>query len=150
MHPERADRATGPTEECPGPDETAPDWEEVHALIQRILAGLQPDLAPGEPPVRSPGGRTSGPAFFLASYRTFTPALPEDHEAVVAGVTLLPRSHGVLVRADLCGEETGQLFWEMEQEIPLTRTAVLHAAEQAASRLRNQGNLVGRALTDIG
>ena len=75
-------------------------------------------------------GRTHGTSFFLFSYLTLS--LPESGlDPVVVGMTFRPAGPGVVLDADVSGEQTGDLISD------LPSTSVEHSRNAAVGGVRN-------------
>lgn len=124
------------------------DWDEVHRVIQDCLEDMVSAIREGWPKIHSRAGSSSASAYFLFSFRSFSPAKKGDHEPIVVGVVLQPRGDRVLVRGDICCEESGDILYESgsPKEVPGTRKAVLQAAKSVSTKLCEQADLVVRAL----
>jgi hypothetical protein len=123
----------------------AVDWDEVHRLIQRVFDDLASRVCEQSLHIRAMNGRTAAQAFPLFSYRTFD--IPTDHaiESIAAGVDFQkgPGDDSVTVRGDIVREDTGDILFETEQRVvPLTRTDVFAAAEEASRALSQQAAVI--------
>ena len=77
-------------------------WTQVHEAIQQELTTLDEPIRRTVASVRAVEGRTSGNAFFLCSYRTFsTPTSSID--PVVVSITFAPAQTGVSLEAGVRG-----------------------------------------------
>jgi hypothetical protein len=123
------------------------DWEEVHATVQKALAALAEQVQASCPTIRSRGGKTSARAWLLFSYRVFQPPQGCQADPVVAGVDFRPGKGGIVIKGDLCGEEGGEILYELDREAAPTKAAVLEAAQDIAKALTGQAAVVVRALT---
>lgn len=125
------------------------DWDRVHETVQGLLGRLVHTLAAQRPDIRSQPGRAAARAFPLFTYRTFD--VPADHaiDPVVVGVVFEPAAtgNGLSLRADICGEESGRIFYALqEREVALAAEPVLTAAQELASQLSEQVEIVIAAL----
>jgi hypothetical protein len=130
------------------PGDAPVDWDAVHAAIQNILARMDSGLEESGLPIRSHAGRTAGNAFALFSYRSFDLQEGDDQDPVVVGITFVPGPDGVRVSGDMSHEETGQILYELDsQQVVASPAAVLAAAQDAATRLAAQAEVVGAAMS---
>jgi hypothetical protein len=129
------------------------DWDLVYEAIQAIFEPMAEAIHRRRPDTRSRANRAAAHAFFLFAYRVFD--VPMDHaiDPVVVGVEFAPAptNGGVLVRGDISGEESGRIYFELdESEVPSARAVVLEAARQTATQLSNQVEVVIEALAQPG
>jgi hypothetical protein len=122
-------------------------WNGVHASIQASLSRIDSALLPEIPQLRATGGRSSGKAFTLFSYRTYAAAASNDHEQIVVGVTLRPEGDGYLASGDISGESSGDLLHEVApRSVPRSPAAIGLAAQQIAEALVAASDAVREAL----
>jgi hypothetical protein len=102
------------------------------------------------PNIDSKSGKTAACAFFLFTYLGFNWKDDADSEAVVVGVDFVPsQTRGeVVLRGDICGDETGHVYYEIEKKVPETRLAILTAARETAEQLSKQVDVVEKALSE--
>jgi hypothetical protein len=85
----------------------------------------------------------------LYVYCVFDPISEVEVDPIVAGVAFKRTSGGILVRGDVCGEESGRVYLELPEYgeiVPETGTAVIQAASRTAARLSREVDAVLRAL----
>jgi len=137
----------------PHPAETPPrlaiDWENVHEQVQTLWGLLADGVHRYLPAIRSKQGQTTGRAWWLYTYRDFSWPDDEDAEAVGAGFAPAAGATGVEVKGEICGEETGHLYFEVEAAvIPATPADVSAAAQHVALLLSRQVEIVVGALNE--
>ena len=141
--------STAPVTRNPGLSEA--EWDQVHAQVQsafELLAHRVRSRCPGV--IVRAGGRTSGRAWLLYSYRDFNQT-EDDSEAedVVAGMTFSPEGDAIGILADIGGGETGQTDYEApERVVPANLTAVLAAARELGEELSRQDEIVVKAMSE--
>jgi hypothetical protein len=93
-------------------------------------------------------GRTSTQRFPLFSYLTFSQPDRPETDPVVVGVDFAFQAEGLLVRGDIAGEESGQVFFSGKEEVVKAPSlpGVLEAAREVANHLVAQGQGVLQAL----
>lgn len=122
--------------------------DAVHHEVQEQLALLESEVRRRVPRVRVEAGRTSGSAYFLFSYRTFS--LPDsDLDPVVAGITFTPAHPGVTLEADVSGEQTGDPIFSLPPKTVTDSTEELSAAARESARsLFRAAEAIAGALQD--
>jgi hypothetical protein len=129
------------------------DWDQVHEAIQVLLAPLDDQVREQLPAIRSGPSRAAGRVCFLNSLRQFRWPGEEEGitEAVVVEVTFTPSSADMEVRVsgDICGGETGHVYYEIEErQVSASRDAVYAAACEIAGELSQQVEVVVNALCE--
>lgn len=125
------------------------DWQALHESVQAILASLGDAVQADCPSIRSRGGKTQTARFPLFSYRVFEVPSRPDLDPLVAGVDFSSASSGqdVVVRADLCGEESGRIWFELPaQTMPAVQDVLSATAESLAHELSEQKDRIIVAL----
>lgn len=132
---------------------SAIDWEALHEYIQQLLAPMRAEVEQRWPQVRSRPGKTFTEKMLLFSYCAFeNPSQPEV-DPVVVGVDFAPgpAEDVVRVRGDLCGEETGSVWFEVpEQQVSRTQEALRKAAESVTTQLAAEADRVAEGLALAG
>ena len=123
-------------------------WTEIHEEVQEQLASLERDVRQRLVGVRVDAGRTTVLSFFLFSYLTFS--LPESGlDPVVVGMTFRPAGPGVVVDADVSGEQTGDLISDLPStSVEHSRESLLSAVRESAQRLCQSAGDIAAALKD--
>jgi hypothetical protein len=125
----------------------------VDETVQGLLDRLAHAVAAQRPDIHSQPGRASARGFPLFTYRTFDVAADHAIDPVVVGVVIEPAATGerLLLRADICGEESGRIFYALnDREVALAAEPVLTAAQELASQLSEQAEIVMAALAQPG
>ncbi|MHB1425409.1 MAG: hypothetical protein ACYC3I_19740 [Gemmataceae bacterium] len=125
------------------------DWQTIHESIQAIFAALADVVQSDCPSIRSRAGKTRTSRSPLFSYRVFDVPSNPTLDPVVAGVDFSPASSGqdIVVNADLCGEESGRIWFELpEQNLPAVPDILRATAEDLARKLSEQGDRIIAAL----
>jgi hypothetical protein len=104
-------------------------WNAVHESIQTALQRMDALLRAEFPELRITGGKSTGKAFTLFSYRSYAAG---DLEPVVVGVMFRPAGDGFLASGDISGESTGEVFYEVA---PLSIAPNPSDITQAAQRI---------------
>jgi hypothetical protein len=127
------------------------DWDRIHEAIQAVLSGLARSVKERWPEVVSRPGRTSTNKLPLFSYRTFELMDSPEADAVVVGLDFQPSETTVRIRGDLCGEESGRIFYDTdcETEAEKTHGKVLAAALDITGKLTAQADRIREALTSL-
>jgi hypothetical protein len=123
-------------------------WSEVHDEAQKAMDRLEVELRRKLADLHVVMGSTRGESFYLFSYRSFSSS-DADIDPVVAGVTFTPTSSGVLVEADVSGEQTGDiLFSTPPRMVSASKNEILAATREAAGALCESADRVVAALAD--
>lgn len=125
------------------------DWQAIHEAIQGIFLALAEEVQASCPAIHSRAGKTQTVRFPLFSYRVFEVPPQPDLDPVVVGVNFAPASSdgNITVSADLCGEESGQIWFELpEQTVPAAQAVLRVTAETLARRLSEQKDRIFAAL----
>jgi hypothetical protein len=133
----------------PGQAITENTWQKIHAAVQVILASWAERVQTDYPSIHSRGGKTQTDRFPLFSYRAFEVPAEPDLDPVVAGLdfTLSDSGRSIVVRADLCGEESGRIWFELpEQTLPPIEESLEATAGSLARKLSERGDLLVAAL----
>jgi hypothetical protein len=125
------------------------DWQAIHESIQVIFASLADVVQAERPSIRSRGGKTQTASQLLFTYRVFAVASDSELDPLVAGVDFAPASTGrdIRIHADLCGEESGRIYFELpEQTVPIVQDVLCATAQGLARELSEQGDVILAAL----
>lgn len=125
------------------------DWGNIDQAVQDVFARLAQKVQASWPEIRSHGGKTRS-HLLLFSYRVFELRSDSSIDPVVAGVDFAwaPSGRRMVVRADLCGEETGQVWFELaEREVFPTQEVLRVNAVSLAERLSEQSDRIRAALS---
>ena len=117
------------------------DWDEVEQAVNDVFGELASWVKRLRPSVRSRAGSNRSPAVILYVYRVFEPISDPESDAIVVGVAFKNTPHGILVRGDICGEDSGTVYFEhpdCRKEVPKPNRAVLTAASAVAARLERE------------
>ena len=111
-------------------------WDAVHEAIQVALARLGPKLLAEFPELQVRGGKSSGKAFSLFSYRSYAVDSADDTERVIVGVTFRPQGHNLVASGDVSGESSGDVWHEVQPlSIPHDSAQIMQAGQQIAEGL---------------
>jgi len=124
-------------------------WTQVHEGVQQGLLPLESEVRQRLPKVEVTSGRTRGEHFYLFSYLTFS--LPDhDLDSVVAGLTFTSDQHGgVVVEADVSGEQTGDFIsCGLSKTVAHPMDDLLAVARGSASMLHQFADAIADALVD--
>ena len=123
-------------------------WTKVHDEVQEQLVLLETEVRRKVAGIRVDAGRTKGDKFFLFSYRTFS--IPDSAlDPVVVGITFTPADQGVIVEADVSGEQTGDWVSSVPGKTLANSTEeLLAAARESARTLCQSAEAITAALTD--
>jgi hypothetical protein len=132
----------------PSPAAASDLWTQVHEEFQEQLVLLETEVRRKMAGIRVDAGRTKGERFFLFSYRTFS--IPHSGlDPVVVGITFTPAPQGVMVEADVSGEQTGDWISSVPSKaVTHSREALLQAAGEAAHQLCQSAEVIALALAD--
>src|ERR1051326_3467099 len=131
---------------CPGPELPSQFWTGVHARVQESLDCLETEVRRRLPEVRVEAGRTKGERVYLFTYRTFSFA-GTGCDPVVAGIAFTPAQEGVMIEADVSGEETGDLILCLPpMTVAKTSEELRPAAQVLAEKLGQSAEKIVRAL----
>jgi hypothetical protein len=87
------------------------DWDDVQRAVADPFCRLAADVAVRLPGVRCRPGANRSPAVLLYAYSVFDLPDPPDPDPLVVGVSFKRGANGLLVRGDICGEESGKIYW---------------------------------------
>jgi hypothetical protein len=87
------------------------DWDEVQRAVEEAFSQLAASVAGRLPGVRCRPGANRSPAVLLYAYSVFDLPDPPDADPIVVGVSFKRGANGILVRGDICGEESGEIYW---------------------------------------
>lgn len=123
-------------------------WDDVHRKVQAELALLEENVRRKVPGIRVEAGRTQGAQFFLFSYRTFS--MPDsEFDPVVAGITFTPADQGVVVHADVSGEQSGDYISSVPSKtVGDSAEDVIEAAGESARMLYESADVLAAAIVD--
>lgn len=113
------------------------DWEDVHRAIQEVWLLLAAQIQHRLVGTRARLGRTISP-LLLFSYCALERDTPPDRERLIVGVDFSPAADGrdIVVRADVCGEESGTVSLELPRiVVPADLTQVRAAGVGLARQL---------------
>lgn len=126
------------------------DWDEVHNSVQAILQDLDRSVRQAHSQVKICEGSNHSGAWSLFTYRVYGPAEGSLVDPVVVGITFSPTQAGVIIRADMAGEEGGDILLELPPRKAIGKLAIQETARDLAERLVKEGLRIGRALQDAG
>jgi hypothetical protein len=128
---------------------TAPDWDEVHRMVQQQFQGLHRCLSQRWLNCRAEYGRSHGRIFPLYSHVSFDDPTCPHKLAIVVGIEFeYAASEGMLtMRADIVREEVGDiLYQDVATDVPNRKPDVLAKAEEMGRRLCDHHALVAAGL----
>jgi hypothetical protein len=123
------------------------DWAKVNAVAQQVLSSLAECVQDKWPVISSRGGSAPMRNYPLYSYWTFYHTQIPQLDPVVVAVYGKSSDNSTIMRGDICGEETGQIFYETAELHYLNdQQTLLMAAKELAESLKNQVAVVAGAL----
>lgn len=126
----------------PVTDDSAVDWDEVQRAIEDVLHEIEATVARRCPGVKTRIGANRSRPVLLYSYGVFEPPSDPEADPIVLGVAFKRTpSNVILVRGDLCAEESGRVLFSPPdacREVPERGPAVLDAASKVIARLARE------------
>ena len=113
------------------------DWAEVQRAIQDTFRDLAGDVRVRVPSIAVKDGTARGGVVELFVFSSFMLPSRPSAEAIVVGVTFTGEERGLLITADVCGEESGCVYArEQPRSVDAKATqALARAASELAARV---------------
>lgn len=122
------------------------DWDRIESAARAGLVQLADDVRKREPTLLARQLSVRGGAAKLFVHCTLSLPSRAPAESIVVGVTVTQRGDGFLVTGDACGEDSGQVHFEVQPEAVQGAVDLAVAAATVAARLGRRIDDVLRAL----
>jgi hypothetical protein len=120
-------------------------WSDVERAARAGLVQVESDVRAREPSAKALQRSVRAGAAKLFAYCALSLPSRATAEAIVAGITVRTKDAGYLVEADVCGEDSGRVFFdESIQLMSVDRAVLIETVSKVAERLsRRSGEILG-------